>query len=54
VLRFLVGHGVGASRLTAVGYADQHPIASNATAAGRTRNRRVEIVMRRIYGSSEP
>ena len=54
VLRFLVGHGVGASRLTAVGYADQRPIASNATAVGRTRNRRVEIVMRRIYGSSEP
>ncbi len=51
VLRFLTANGVGASRLTAVGYADQRPLASNATAAGRTRNRRVEIVMRRIYGS---
>ena len=51
VVMFLIEHGVGASRLTALGYADQHPIESNATAAGRARNRRVEIVMRRIYGS---
>jgi chemotaxis protein MotB len=51
VVRFLIAHGVGASRLTAVGYADQHPLDSNATAAGRARNRRVEIVLRRLYGS---
>ncbi len=55
VVRFLVERGVGAHRLTAVGYADQRPVASELTAAGRARNRRVEIVMRRIYGSeSEP
>ncbi len=55
VLRFLAGHGVGASRLTAVGYAEQRPLDTNATAAGRARNRRVEIVMKRIYGSeAEP
>ncbi len=50
VVEFLIAHGVAASRLTATGNADQHPIDSNATAAGRARNRRVEIVMRRIYG----
>jgi chemotaxis protein MotB len=48
VVRFLIAHGVGASRLTALGNAEQHPVDSNATAAGRARNRRVEIVMRRI------
>jgi chemotaxis protein MotB len=55
VVRFLVEKGVGASRLTAVGYADQRPLASDATEAGRARNRRVEIVVQRISGSeSEP
>jgi chemotaxis protein MotB len=55
VVRFLAASGVGASRLTAIGYADQRPLASDATAGGRARNRRVEIVVRRIYGSgAEP
>jgi chemotaxis protein MotB len=50
VVEFLSEHGVAASRLTATGNADQQPADSNATPAGRARNRRVEIVMRRIYG----
>ena len=57
VVEFLVEHGVAASRLTAAGNADQRPVASDATPAGRARNRRVEIVMRRIDGAegqSEP
>ncbi len=55
VVRYLIASGVNASRLTAAGYADQRPIASDATAAGRARNRRVEIVMQRLYsGESEP
>jgi chemotaxis protein MotB len=55
VVRFLIEKGVSPTRLTAVGYADQRPIASNATAAGRARNRRVEIVLKRLYGAeSEP
>src|ERR1019366_5777200 len=55
VVRFLAERGVSPHRLTATGYAEQHPLASNATAAGRARNRRVEIVMKRIYRSeSEP
>jgi chemotaxis protein MotB len=48
VVRFLIAHRVGASRLGAVGYADLHPIASNASAAGRARNRRVDIVLMRL------
>jgi chemotaxis protein MotB len=50
VVRFLIAHGVGASRLTASGNAEQRPVDTNTTAAGRARNRRVEIVLRRIYG----
>ncbi len=50
VVEFLAEHGVTAHRLTASGNADQQPVASNATETGRAHNRRVEIVMRRIYG----
>jgi chemotaxis protein MotB len=51
VVRFLIAHGIGANRLTATGNAEQHPVDTNTTAAGRARNRRVEIVLRRIYGA---
>jgi chemotaxis protein MotB len=51
VVQYLIAHGVGANRLTASGNAEQRPIDSNATAAGRARNRRVEIVMRRLHGA---
>jgi chemotaxis protein MotB len=47
VVRFLIAGGVGQTRLSAGGYAALHPIASNDTAAGRSRNRRVEIVLLR-------
>jgi outer membrane protein OmpA-like peptidoglycan-associated protein len=40
---FLIKEGIGADRLTAVGYGESRPIASNNTRAGRTQNRRVEI-----------
>jgi chemotaxis protein MotB len=53
VVRFLIAHGVGSRRLTADGNAEQRPYDSNATAAGRARNRRVEIVMRRLHGAEE-
>jgi len=46
VLRFLSGQrGILSSRLSAAGYGDQHPIASNDNAQGRASNRRVEIVV---------
>ena len=48
VVRYLIAKGVNRQRLGAVGYADLHPLASNATAAGRAKNRRVEIVLQRI------
>jgi general secretion pathway protein A len=40
---YLVGKGIGPSRITAVGLGPQDPIASNDTAEGRSLNRRVEI-----------
>ncbi len=45
VLRHLVSHGVPAKRISAAGYADQRPLGSNRTAAGKARNRRVAIVV---------
>jgi chemotaxis protein MotB len=51
VVQYLIAHAVSANRLTASGNAEQRPIDSNATAAGRARNRRVEIVMRRLHGA---
>ncbi len=43
VVAALVKRGVEASRLTAVGYGATRPIAPNTTAAGRQKNRRVEL-----------
>ncbi len=45
VVRYLVGKGVAASRLEAVGYGFDKPIASNETALGRARNRRSEFTI---------
>ncbi|HUD89849.1 MAG TPA: OmpA family protein [Xanthobacteraceae bacterium] len=43
VLDFLVQRGVRPERITAIGYGDTRPIASNATDEGRARNRRIEF-----------
>lgn len=45
VVRLFVETGVDARRLTATGYAEQRPVADNATIEGRQRNRRVAINM---------
>jgi chemotaxis protein MotB len=47
VVRSLVDHGARTIRMGASGYAALHPISSNTTPAGRSRNRRVEIVLLR-------
>jgi OmpA-OmpF porin, OOP family len=41
----LVAAGVDPARVTAVGMGEAVPVASNATAAGRQQNRRVEIIL---------
>ncbi|RKR14929.1 thrombospondin type 3 repeat-containing protein [Maribacter vaceletii] len=40
---FLIDKGIGSDRLTAIGYGEDKPIATNNTRAGRKSNRRVEI-----------
>ncbi len=43
VLRELIADGVDPHRMFAAGFGEYHPIATNATPAGREKNRRVEI-----------
>jgi len=38
-------HGIGARRLTPIGYGEERPIAPNDIAANRQKNRRVEIII---------
>ena len=45
VLYYLEGKGIPPKQLSATGYGEHRPIASNDTAAGRSKNRRVEIVI---------
>jgi len=45
VKQYLISKGISPDRLEAVGYGETRPIASNATAAGRAKNRRVEIIL---------
>ena len=43
VRNYLIGKGIAADRITAKGYGPDKPIADNATADGKAKNRRVEI-----------
>lgn len=45
VRNYLISKGINPGRLTAKGYGESRPIASNDLEEGRTRNRRVEIIL---------
>lgn len=46
VLHYLVGEqGISPERVSAIGYGEYHPVASNDTREGRQLNRRVEVVI---------
>jgi len=48
IARLLLKHGnVKAQKLSVAGYAEFHPVADNATAEGRSKNRRVDVVVER-------
>lgn len=47
IVRMLAMQGVNPARLASVGYGEFQPVANNATAAGRARNRRVVLVVSR-------
>jgi len=48
VARVLSSNGVSPVRLVAIGFGEERPIADNNTAAGKARNRRVEIKLRGV------
>lgn len=50
----LVGMGISGDRIETRGYAEQYPVASNNTAAGRQLNRRVEIILSDDSGNIVP
>lgn len=45
VANYLTQQGVQAGRISTIGYGSDYPVASNATEAGRMKNRRVELVI---------
>lgn len=46
VKAWLIAHGVGSSRLSSTGMGARDPVASNASAAGRAKNNRIELHMK--------
>ena len=54
IARLLLEHGpIDPANLAAAGYAEFHPVASNATEEGRTQNRRVDIILLRKQAASQ-
>jgi chemotaxis protein MotB len=54
ITRLLLEHSpINPANLSAAGYAEFHPVASNATEEGRTQNRRVDIILLRRPAASQ-
>jgi chemotaxis protein MotB len=45
VMQYLISQGVNPSLVEAKGFGDADPVASNDTAQGRAKNRRVELAL---------
>jgi len=54
VVRLFIEQGIAAKRLTVVGSADNNPVLSNASKAGRARNRRVTVTVLATQRGSVP
>ena len=48
VVSFLVQKGIDNSRLRAIGHGEKNPIATNKTEAGRAKNRRIKLIVKRL------
>ena len=44
VMSYLIEKGINTERLTAKGFGEENPIASNLTVEGREKNRRIEVL----------
>lgn len=54
IARFILDRGsLDPTKLSAAGYAEFHPVAKNDTEAGRTQNRRVDIILLRRQAPSQ-
>jgi chemotaxis protein MotB len=54
IARLLLERGpINPANLSAAGYAEFHPVASNTTEDGRTQNRRVDIILLRHPAASQ-
>jgi len=53
VVRALIDSGIDPGRLSATGFADTEPLASDDSAEGRQENRRVEVVLRARFDPPE-
>ena len=45
VVNYLIGQGVDSNIISAQGFGETHPVASNDTAEGRAKNRRIELTL---------
>ena len=52
VRQYFVRSGIESMRLRVVGYGEKDPVASNKTSEGRAKNRRIEMILRKVYYGS--
>ncbi|MEW8138013.1 MAG: flagellar motor protein MotD [Candidatus Thiodiazotropha endolucinida] len=53
VVHLMTRMGIGAQRLSAVGYAEHRPVADNGSESGRAKNRRVSLIIMGMNGSED-
>ncbi|MES9989540.1 MAG: flagellar motor protein MotD [Candidatus Thiodiazotropha endolucinida] len=53
VVHLMTRMGIGAHRLSAVGYAEHRPVADNGTESGRAKNRRVSLIIMGMNGRED-
>jgi outer membrane protein OmpA-like peptidoglycan-associated protein len=47
---YLANRGVDPGRMSAIGYGESYPVASNGTSSGRQQNRRVDVLLKANAG----